>query len=338
MRCTLTALMATAGVLAGAACAGQTPAPPATGSSTTYPIGALNGKTAAQLGEKRPGVRAWMSPAAAGSKNLVYVGNLGTQSVEIFHQAGKNQQPIGSITSGISDPGGMAVDGKGNLYVADEREIGSEWNVPMYAPGSTSPTKVFTTDLSSPTAVAVAHDGTVYVTNFNELSNGWVSVYPKGNQSKEYRLADFNGGAPLEIGLDKSGNVYVMYDTNDTGGSAVNEYAPGAKTGTNLNLQFKWGAGIQVDEAGNILVVQQLQPAEILVFAPGKTSPSKTITEPNGDQSFSFALNPTDKQLITDDQTANQVDVLAYPSGKFKHAVATGFEEPTGLALSKPQF
>ncbi|HKU80685.1 MAG TPA: hypothetical protein VJP76_00845, partial [Candidatus Tumulicola sp.] len=312
-----------------------TPAVPA--QVTTYPLGALHGRTSGDLAHAAPR-RAWMARVAATTGGLLYAGNLGAGSVEIFHQRGKNQQPIGTITSGLSFPGGMTVDDNGNLYVADERQIAGQWNVPMYAPGSLSPTKVYTTDLSSPTDVAVARDGTIYIANFNELSNGWVSVYPKGNPSKEYRLTDFNGGAPLSVALDKSGDLYVMYDTSDTGGSAVNEYAPHATAGKNLNLPFSWGGGIQVDKTGNILVVQQLDPAEILVFAPGKTKPSQTIQEPNGDQAFSLALTRKNTKLFADDQTANQIDDLAYPSGSYLHAVAGGFSEPTGVAVSPAEF
>jgi hypothetical protein len=73
-----------------------------------------------------------------------------------------------------------------------------------------------------------------------QRSGEWlVSVYPKGNSGQEYRLIDFNGGAPFSVALDAQQNLYVMYDTNDSGGAAVNEYAPGAKTGaktgTSLN-------------------------------------------------------------------------------------------------------
>ncbi len=262
----------------------------------------------------------------------------GTNAVDIFEQRGQNQQPVGTITSGIDFPGGMTVNDKGNLYVVNERLSGSQYSIPMYAKGSMAPSKVFSTDLSSPTDIAVAHDGTIYITNFNELSNGWISVYPKGNPAKEYRLTGFGGGAPLSVALDKSGNVYAMYDTNDTGGSGVAEFAPGKKTGTDLGLVVKWGGGIQVEPSGNIVVVQQLQPPEILEFTPGQTTASKTFMLPDDDQSFDFALNRSGNQMFADDQTANSLLDLKLPNGKVLRTVATGFEEPTGVALSPPEF
>ncbi|HEY3675868.1 MAG TPA: hypothetical protein VGK84_07720 [Candidatus Tumulicola sp.] len=272
----------------------------------------------------------------AGSK-LVYACNLGAGAVEVFEQKGKNQQPIASITDGILGPGGLTTDTKGNLYVSDEGPISGKWTVQMYAPGSTSPTKSYQTDLVSPTDVAVAADGTLYIANFNGNSNGWVSVYPKGNVKKEYRLSDYGGGAPLSVALDKQQNLYVMYDVSNT--SAVNKYKPGAKTGTNLKLAFGSGGGIQVDPAGNIIVAQQLDPSEILVFPAGKTQPSKSISMPGGGEPFNFALNYKAKALCAGEyQEANQVDRFAWPSTKYQYTIATGFNNPSGVATDPSEF
>jgi hypothetical protein len=303
----------------------------------TYPLGAYGSKLG--IGAVRA---AWpghggLSYAVKNASQLAYVSNLGEGAIDVFYQHGTNQQPIATITDGILGPGGLTTDRKGNLYVADEGKISGNWIVQVYAPGSTSPTKSYTTDLSSPTDTAVAKDGTIYIANFNGLSDGWVAVYPKGNVSNEYRLSDFGGGAPLSVALDSKQNLYVMYDVN--GGSAVNEYAPGAKTGTNLNLAFSGGGGIQVDPAGNILVAQQLDPSEILIFAPGQTKPSKTISMPGGGEPFNFALNHKSKALFVGEWfSANQVDRFAYPSTKFQYTIATGFENPSGVAAAPTEF
>ncbi len=183
-----------------------------------------------------------------------------------------------------------------------------------------------------------AKNGTIYIANFNLLSNGWVAVYPKGNLSKEYRLSDFSGGAPLSIALDAKQNLYVMYALNNQGVSAVNEYKPGSKTGKNLNLSFAYGGGIQVDSAGNVLVVQQVLPSEILVFQPGETQPSQSITLPNGGAPFNIALNRGSKLLFAGDAIGNVVDRFAYPSGKFQYPIADGFSNPAAVATEPSEF
>jgi hypothetical protein len=331
---------ATAAVLlASCAGAGSPPQQPAAQSLNihSYPLGAYG--SVFGPGFPRAGKRAHRSASydAKGASQLAYVCNLGAGEVDVFRQHGKNQQPIATITNGILGPGGLTTDRKGNLYVADEGPIGGTWTVQVYAPGATSPTKSYTTDLSSPTDTAVAKDGTIYIANFNGLSNGWVTVYPKGNVLKEYRLSDFSGGAPLSVALDKKENLYVLYDVDN--GSAVNEYSPGGKTGTNLNLAFSSGGGIQVDPAGNILVAQQLNPSEILIFPPGQTQPSKSISMPGGGEPFNFALNHKSKVLFAAEYfTANQVDRFAYPSTKFQYSIASGFNNPSGVAVAPTEF
>jgi hypothetical protein len=269
---------------------------------------------------------------------LAYVSNVGANAVEVFNQSGRAQQPIATITNGIVFPIGLTTDRSGNLYVADSGQYNGEWVVQRYAPGMTSPSKTYKTDLSEPTDTAVAQDGTIYIANFNKLSNGWVAVYPKGNASKEYRLSDFNGGGPLSLALDVKQNLYVMYALNNSGSSAVNEYKPGAKTGKNLKLAFSYGAGIQVDSAGNVLVVQQVLPSEILVFPPGKTQPSKSIVLPNGGAPYNIALNHRSKLLFAGDAIGNVVDRFAYPSGKFQYPIAGGFSNPGGFATAPSEF
>ncbi|MEO6990953.1 MAG: hypothetical protein ABI346_03290 [Candidatus Baltobacteraceae bacterium] len=303
--------------------------------AATYPIGAVNGKTPAQLraGSLQRG-RGWISPDAGGPNALLYVANLGGNSVEIFQHHGANQTPMGTITNGINFPAGMTIDNKGNLYVVNE---GAN-NVTVYPRGQISPSLTYTTDLSTATDVAVAHDGTVYISNFNGLANGWVSVYPQGNTSNEYRISDFNGGAPLGVALDSSGNLYVQYDLNGSGNDAVNEYAPGSTTGTNLHLVYKFGGSVRVDGTGDILVAQQVQPSAILVFPPGATQASQSITFPDNGQPFALAVNRKNMALFAGDSTSNTEAEFAYPSGTYRYAVAGGFNNPSGVAVSPSQF
>jgi hypothetical protein len=300
----------------------------------SYPLGAYRAKSSAEV---LPIVHPAHGSASYDPHGaLVYVSDVGRASVFVFHQRGRDQQPIGTIANGLVYPGGLTTDRKGALYVPDQGEYNGKWVVQRYPLGGTSPDKTYATDLSQPTDTAVALDGTIYIANFNQLSNGWVAVYPKGDVSKEYRLSDFSGGSPLTVTLDAKQNLYVMYALDNRGSSAVNKYKPGAKTGTNLNLSFRFGAGIHVDSAGNLLVVQQVQPSEILVFPPGKTQPSKAIGIPNGGQPFNFALNRGSKALFAGDVITSVVDRFAYPSGNFQYSIAGGFNNPSAGAATTP--
>jgi sugar lactone lactonase YvrE len=335
---------AAAALLAGCAAGGSTPQQQSVTQSLradAYPLGAYGAKiTAGELRSAAP-ARDTLKYHVDAKSRLVYVSNLGAGAIDVFDQKGHDQTPIATITDGILGPGGLTTDKKGNLYVADEGPISGKWTVQVYAPGTTTPAKSYTTDLDSPTDTAVGKDGSIYIANFNGLKNGWVAVYPQGDTSKEYRLSDFNGGAPLSVALDAKGNLYVMYDidTNTEDVSAVNEYAPGATSGTNLNLQFNAGGGIQVDRKGNIIVAQQLDPSEILIFPRGQTQASKEISMPGGGEPFNFALNHGSKTLFAAEYyTANQIDRFAYPSTKFQYVIANNFNNPSGVAVAPTEF
>jgi sugar lactone lactonase YvrE len=269
---------------------------------------------------------------------LLYVSNLGAKSVEVFHQGGRDQQPIATITNGIAYPVGLTTDSSGNLYVTDSGEYNGAWVVQRYAPGATSPSKTYTTDLSEPCNIVIAKDGTIYIANYDAGGAGWIAVYPKGDVSKEYRISDSSGGSPVSVALDAKQNLYAMWGRGNRGSSFVYEYKPGAKTGKNLDLDFAYGAGIQIDSAGNLLAVQQVLPSEILVFPPGKTEPSKSIVLPNGGEPYALVLNRGSKLLFAGDAIGNIVDLFTYPTGKFKYPLAGGFSNIGGLATQPNEF
>jgi hypothetical protein len=132
-----------------------------------------------------------------------------------------------------------------------------------------------------------------------------------------------------------------MYDVleNNVTYSFVKKYKPNAKTGTKLKLAFKFGGGIQVDPVGDILVAQQVYPSAILVFPPGKTKPSESITMPDGGEPFNFALNHKGKLLFSSDWTQyNQVLRYAWPSGKYQYVIANGFNNVSGFATMPYEF
>ena len=252
-------------VLAGCALGGSALDRPAAESlnMAAYPPGAYRAVRGVQLLPLINPMRGSASYDAHAAAPLLYVSNLGAKSVEVFHQGGRAQQPIATITNGVVFPVGLTTDSSGNLYVTDSGEYNGAWVVQRYAPGATSPGKTYTTDLSEPCNIAIAKDGTIYIANFNAGGAGWVAVYPKGNASKEYRLSDSSGGSPVSVALDSKQDLYAMWGRGNQGSSVVYEYKPGATTGKNLNLDFAYGAGIQVDSAGNLLAVQQVLPSEI---------------------------------------------------------------------------
>ena len=233
--------------------------------------------------------------------HVVYVADIDFNAVFIYPQEGKNQQPIGEITNGISGPYGLCVDAKGNLYVSNF--LSSQ--VQLYKKGSDTPSKTYSIGITNPGALTLGKDGTLYV-----VSAAGVTEYENGSLTPTRTLSDFSGGAPTGVATDAENNLLVTYVTPTS--ADVRMYAPGSSTGTNLGLQgLTYPRGIALDATGNYVVSEGPVPPPppppptihghhvpgntqtglarksvgpningwfIYVFAPGQTAPSRTIS------------------------------------------------------------
>jgi len=233
---------------------------------------------------------------AKSSKRVLFVSNL-DGSVRIYsadiHQ--KNPPLLETITSGASRPEGVWVDSRDTLYVVNASNGSQEAKLSEYKRGATVPFRTIITGLlDGPSAVAVGNDGTVYVNSVsdsetapNPLSQGGptgaVVVYGPGEttpkatidlpQAAEYGLTA--GG----MAIDKLGNVYAA---NEGNAAVVNVFkiVPGSLQVTDLALTGPGGEAIAVDGSGNLYAggfAGGYAGYFVAVYAPGTTSPSRTI-------------------------------------------------------------
>jgi sugar lactone lactonase YvrE len=121
-----------------------------------------------------------------------------------------------TVGTGYQAPAGIAVDGVGNMYVADPDSNA----VYKYAPGSTTTGTSIGTGLSAPNAVAVDSAGDVYIA---DSGNDRVVVVPNeltGLNSADQAVVTTTGyglSSPRGIALDSLGNLYIA----DTGNARV---------------------------------------------------------------------------------------------------------------------
>ena len=182
----------------------------------------------------------------------------------------------------FNTPNGIAVDGSGNLYVADTgnntiRKITPGGAVTTLAgsAGSSGATNGpgNLARFASPYGVMVDRSNTVYVADtFNNLIRvitpaGVVSTLAgkagvSGSQDKTGTAATFS--RPVSLAMDSSGNIYVA----DTANSLIRKIAPGAvvstlagsagvvgsDNGTNGTARFNGPFAVTVDSADNIYV------------------------------------------------------------------------------------
>ncbi len=182
----------------------------------------------------------------------------------------------------FNGPTGIAVDGSGNLYVADTsnetiRKITSAGVVTTLAGsagqwGSTDGTGS-AARFCTPVGIAVGSGGTIYVADsdnstIRKITSAGVVTTLAGSAEQE-GSADGTGAAarfssPRGVAVDAGGNVYVADTGNDTirkitSGGVVTTLAGdpgdfGSADGTGADALFNSPRGVAVDGGGNVYV------------------------------------------------------------------------------------
>jgi sugar lactone lactonase YvrE len=248
---------------------------------------------------------------AVTSTGTVYVADTGNHTLRTVTAAGAASTLAGATgLSGIADgfggealfayPDGVAVDGAGNLFVADHnnhtiRKVSSAGQVTTFAGAAGISGSADGTGggarFNGPTGVAVDGSGNVYVadagnTSIRKITSaGVVSTFAgasgsAGSSDGTGSAARFN--APQGIAVDSAGNVYVA-DTNNstvrkiTAAGAVTTLAgvagqTGTLDGAGGSARFNGPYAIAVDGAGNVYVADFFNATIRKITAAGTVS------------------------------------------------------------------
>ena len=276
------------------------------------------------------------SGVAVDSSGQVYVADQGNHRIRKIDPAGVVTTFAGS-TSGSADgtgtaaqfnrPAGVAVDSRGNVYVAD---------IDNHRIRKISPTGVVTTlagsssgymdgtgtaaQFNGPYGVAVDSSGQVYVADYNnhrirKISPVGVVTTLAGSTSGS---ADGTGTAaqfnfPNCVAVDSSGHVYV----GDTWNHRIRKISPagvvttfagstsGSADGTGTAAQFNQPSGVAVDSSGNVYV------ADTLNHRIRKISPAGVVT------TFAGSSSGDDDGTLADAKFNNPSGVAVDSSGHF---------------------
>ena len=199
-----------------------------------------------------------VSVALDGSGNaFATIGNVVTEIPASGGYAG-----ITPIHGGFAAPQGIAVDGQGNLFVADTFNNAVK---EILAAGGYTTVTTLGSGFNQPYGVAVDKAGNVFVAD--TANNAVKEIVAAGGYATVETLGSgFN--TPTGIAIDGSGNAYVA----DYGNSEIKQIqAAGGYTAVSiLGIGFNAPRGISVDAAGNVFVADTANRAvkEILAGPP----------------------------------------------------------------------
>ena len=251
-----------------------------------------------------PGLRTGALTVNNGSSIVGTVGltGMGTGPLGIFQPGTASVLNTGSLT--LANPFGVAVDGAGDLYIAD---TGNSRVVEVTAAGTASVLSTGGLTLKQPFGVAVDGAGDVYIADTG--NNRVVEVTTAGTASV-LSTGSLTLAEPFSVAVDGAGDLYIT----DTGNNRVVEVtAAGTASvlstgGLTLAEPFSVavdGAGdLYIADYGNSRVVKINQASQALSFTStgtGDSSAQQTMTVENiGNQPLNFtALNITTTGLTT---------------------------------------
>ena len=209
-------------------------------------------------------------------------------------QAGTNYVAVSPVTTlvstGLSFPDAVAVDGTGNVYIADYNNNA----IRKWSAATQSVTTLVESGLSKPTGVGVDGAGNIYIADFN---NNAIKKWSAATQLVT-TLVSAGLNYPAGVAVDGSGNVYIA----DSGNSAIKKWSAATQQVTTLVSSGLFSPdAVAVDGTGNIYIadtnnnaIKKWNSATQLVttlVATGLASPIGVAVDGSGNVYIADAFN-----------------------------------------------
>jgi sugar lactone lactonase YvrE len=202
--------------------------------------------------------------------------------------------PVTTLASGLNWPTGVAVDGLGNVYIA-------EWMVSVIKEWKAATLQVTTlvpSGLWHPWAVAVDGSGNVYIADgYNNAIKEWSAATQQVTTLVSSGLSD-----PRGVAVDGSGNVYIA----DTANHLVKKWSAATQQVTTLvpsGLHAPYG--LAVDCSGN-LYIADINLATIQKWSAA-TQQVTTLVSSGLHDPYGVAVDGSGNVYIANEQWANGI-------------------------------
>ena len=195
-----------------------------------------------------------------------------------------------SANGSFNIPYGVAVDGSGNVYVADTsnnriQKFDPQGNFITYFGASAPSTSSANGSFHYPWGITVDGNGDVYV---SEPANNRVQKFDAqgnfityfGASAPNASSANGSFNSPQGVAVDGSGNIYVT-DTNnnriqkfDSQGNFMTYFGASAPNSSSANDSFYLPYGIAVDGSGHVYVADRFNNRVAVYATPSPPPPS----------------------------------------------------------------
>ena len=260
--------------------------------------------------------------------SLIYVSNSGGNAIDEVDTASGN---VSTFVSGIPDPGAMAVDSAGDLYVALQGAHSNQSN----SIDKITPAGVVTTFLTGPVGysflgLALDSSGHVYATGLHAAGTYIASIFEYnslGSTLNTFNYTSFAPEEPAAMAFDASGHLF----TTDYSGNALYQISSTGAATKVMSLGVN-PDGMAFDKSGNLFValnsteaIDEITPSDsVSVFEPNIPGASALSFDSAGDL---FVLNGYSPESGFHGSITEITPLGAVTT------VASGFNNPAGIVV-----
>ena len=267
---------------------------PQTGSVVLYDANAKNPKVIRTVSDIGVGPGSIWTDDTGNVYVGISAGNLPSNpSFVNVYAPGMAHKPIRTYEKGIGLPFGGTVDSKGTMYVSDGGLDGqTQGDIAVFPAGKMKPSQLKYYNVYNPHGIAIDAKANIFVAMVYGPGKTFVVEFPHdAYQGVILKLNDMGGGFLQGLVLDSNKDIVVANEGN--GHAGVQFYPPPYKNESKkLTSGLVTPTGIAYDSAGSLFVGNQFvgNNGNVVVFPPGASTPSYTISKGINGQVFGVAI------------------------------------------------